>query len=52
MLVSFDLEVPVIVIDEIPGGDWFVVEHLDFDCVARVASPTGRGLATDCCQEK
>lgn len=53
MLISFDLEVGVVVVEEVPRGDWLVVEHFDLDCVARVSSPVGRGLATcERCQQK
>ena len=44
MFVSLDLQVPIIVISEVPIDGGVVIEHLDSDGVPRVASPGRRSL--------
>ena len=45
VLVSFNFFRPIVVVGEGPVDLGIVVDHAYFNCVARVASPVGRGLA-------
>jgi hypothetical protein len=44
VLISFNLLTPIIVIDEVPCGDGFVVQHFDLNCISGIASPSWGSL--------
>ena len=45
VLIPLYFLVPVIVVDEVPGSNGFVVQESHVDRVTRVAAPGGRSLA-------